>query len=149
MAETAERKGEPPAPSSTGHREVHRRWSPEVWAILGVGVTLLVAMFGLGALMFQLVESLRSDMREDMRDVRAQLSQQGEMLAQHGKKLAQHGEKLVRHGEMLAQHGEMLAQHGERLAHYGERLARIEGRLELVLPSGPAPEAQAADEGRG
>ena len=135
MAETAEGKGEPPAPSSAGHREVHRRWSPEVWAILGAGGTLLVATFGLGALTFQLVESLRSDMREDMREVRVQLSQHGEMLAQHG-------EKLVRHGEMLARHG-------ERLAHYGERLARIEGRLELVLPSGPAPEAQAADEGRG
>ena len=149
MAETAERKGEPPARSSAGRREVHRRWSPEVWAILGVGGTLLVAMFGLGALMFQLVESLRSDMREDMREVRAQLSQQGEMLAQHGEKLVRHGEMLEQHGEQLAQHGERLEQHGERLAQHGERLARIEVRLELVLPSGPAPEAQAADEGRG
>ena len=120
MAETAGSKGDSPV-RSTGHREAHSRWSPEVWAILGVGATLLAAMFGLGALTFQLVESLRSDMREDMREVRAQLSR----------------------------HGERLAQHGERLSQHGERLARIEGKLEFILPSGPSPEARTADEGRG
>ncbi len=95
-----------------GLAESARRMSPEFWAVIGIGVTILI---GLGAGQMSIrteIRDLREDHREDMAQVREEVAQVREEVAQVRQEVANLYREVIAMGKSL-----------------GERLARIEQAL--------------------